>query len=209
MQGGRTYLYSFVPRSRGFRRAITIRDPNSSVLRDTVLVIADTLANVIARTGPSTASVYVPVSLPAGANAPQAVITTLAGNARLPITTRVGQNAKTGRYRLIFGNRFTATITTTLATGQVSSTVIVRDAYASARVGGAAATNFATDSTVLSGPGRVDFSGVTPTFTTTTTATTKVETATFTVPLGFVLAGPTGSPFFISSDPTERTLCPL
>ena len=208
VQGGRTYLYSFVPRSRGFRRAVTIRSPGSAALRDTIITIADSLANVIARTGPSTATVYVPVSLPAGANAPQAIVTTLGGDARLPVVTRVGQNAKTGRYRLIFGNRFTVTITTNLTTGQASSTVIVRDAYTSARVGGAAAANFATDSTVLNGPGRVDLSGVTPTFTTTTAGNIRTETATFNVTLGFVLAGPTGTPFFISSDLTAAGSTP-
>jgi hypothetical protein len=208
VQGGRTYLYSLVPRSRGFRRAVTIRSPGSSVLRDTILVVADTLANVIARTGPSTATVYVPVSLPAGAGAPQAIASTVGGNARLPVVTRVGQNARTGRYRLIFGNRFTVTIRTTLATGQAQSTVIVRDAYAAASVNGAAATNFAVDSTVLSGPGRVDISGATPTFTTTTDAAVRTETATFTATLGYVLAGADGTPFFISTDLTAAGSTP-
>jgi len=122
--------------------------------------------------------------------------------------TRVGQNAQTGRYQLVFGNRFTATIRTTIATGQATSTVIVRDAYTTASVNGATVANYATDSLVLSGPGRVDFSGIDPTFTITSDGTVRTETATFNVPLGFVLAGPTGTPYFISSDLTAAGTTP-
>ena len=210
VQGGKTYLYSLVPRSKGFRRAVTIRSPGSSVQRDTILVVADTLAAVIARSGPSTATVYVPVSLPAGANAPAAVVATIGGDSRLAITTRVGQGATTGPYRLVFANRFTVTIRTTIRTGDASSTVVARDAYASARVdGGAPVTNFAVDSVVFSGSGRVDFSGITPTFTTTSDGITRTETATFsTTTPSAVLAGTDGRPYFITNTLTAAGTTP-
>jgi hypothetical protein len=210
VQGGRTYLYSLVPRAKGFRRAVTIRNAGSPVQRDTILVISDTLAAVIARSGPSTATVYVPVSLPAGANAPEAVVATVGGDSRLAITTRVGQGATTGPYRLVFANRFTVTIRTTIRTGDVSSTVVARDAYASARVdGGAPVTNFAVDSVIFSGSGRVDFSGITPTFTTTTDGITRTETATFsTTTPSAVLAGTDGRPYFITNTLTAAGTTP-
>jgi hypothetical protein len=209
VQGGRTYLYSLVPRSKGFRRAVTIRTPGSSAQRDTILVVADTLAAVIARSGPSTATVYVPVSLPAGANAPQAVVTTVAGGSRLAVTTRVGQGAPTGIYRLVFANRFTVSIATNTRTGATVSTVVARDAYASARVNGTAATNYAVDSVIFQGPGRVEFSGITPTFTTTTAGDIRTEAATFsTTTPSAVLAGPDGRPYFITNTLTAAGTTP-
>jgi len=107
--GGRTYLYSFVSRSRGFRTAI--RDSvgtgtsRREVARDSVFV--DSAVTNLRRSGSSVAIVYVPVSLPAGSQVALAQFTNQVGNSTIPILARFGQNVQGGTFRLEFGNLFT------------------------------------------------------------------------------------------------------
>lgn len=167
---GRRYLYSFVAQSRGFSEPIRDVDPTDDspecaadvsacrqIIR--VLTVADSITGALARSGPTTATVYVPVSLPAGGRASGADVTTLAGNATVPVGVRAGQSATSGNYRLVFANKFRVTITTTIATGAAVSTVAALDTVASALVNGVTVAGYIRDSTIVSGEGRVAFSG--------------------------------------------------
>ena len=217
VRGGRTYLYSAVARSRGFMSAVTFRSTNSSVTRDSILVVADTVSGVLATTGVSTARVYVPISLAAGSTAGSAIVTTTSGTSTLPLNVQVAESATPGTYRLIFANQFRVTTVTTLATGQSQTTIVARRNFPNARVGGTAVTNFAGDSVILTSTGPVDTVAVTVvgTPTVTTTATTKTETRVYAPAtgtgasgLGFVLVDPANVPYFISGNITAATSFP-
>jgi hypothetical protein len=59
--GGRTYLYSFVTRTRGFKVPIReVVSPGDTVMR--ILTLADTITSALQRSGPTTAKVYVPIA---------------------------------------------------------------------------------------------------------------------------------------------------
>ena len=167
---GITYLYSLVTRSRGLTIAINDVDPatcpapyTSSTCKpfQRILVIADTSGSTIQSSGPSTASVYVPISLPAGGAPGSFVATNVRGNSTLPIDVTVGANAPGGDYRLIFGNRFVITEETDQTTGAVTSTVRVQTVIPSANQNGTVVANFVERETVLFGPGKLDMTGFT------------------------------------------------
>jgi hypothetical protein len=209
VKGGRTYLYSAVPRSRGFTAAVRIGTGTSA--RDTVITVADTISGSLATTGASTAKVYVPISLAAGSTAGSAIVTTTAGTSTLPVTVGVAETATPGTYRLIFANQFRVTTKTTTQTGATAVTVVARRNYANARVNNAATTNFAGDSVILSGTTRVDTTNVTvASRTTTSDATSTTETVVYnaTSGLGFVLVSPTNVPFYISGSLTPAASMP-
>jgi len=213
VKGGRTYLYSVVPRSRAFQAAVRFRKPNTTVQFDTLLVVADTVYGVLATTGPTTAKVYVPISLAAGSVAGSSTVTTLSGTSTLPVTVQVAETAQPGNYRLYFANQFRVTTATTLATGQSQTTVVARRNYANANVGGTAVTNYAADSAIFTSTSVVDTIAVTVvgTPTVTTTATTRTETRVYgsATGLGFVLVSPAGVPYYISGSLTTANSFPV
>lgn len=103
--GGRTYLYSFVTKSKGFRAVI--RDSVGGQIVATELALVDTAISPLARSGPTTAKVYVPLTLAAGAARATATVTNTAGSlGDNPITFRFADNVPQGNYRLVVGNRF-------------------------------------------------------------------------------------------------------
>ena len=214
---GVTYLYSLVTRSRGLTVAINDVDPatcppplfNAATCApfQRILTIADTASSTILSSGPSTASVYVPISLPAGGQAAAFTATNVAGNATVPINVLVAANARAGDYRLIFGNRFIISEVTNLTTNAITTTVQVQEIVANAFVSGpdTTATNFVVKETVLSTAGRIDFAGFTFTPTDTTIGTTRFRTQTVTLTppaVGFVAAQGT-RPLFISTNVTN------
>lgn len=203
---GITYLYSLVTRSRGLTVAINDVDPATCAPPYTgdgctpiqrILTIADTAGSTIQTSGPTTATVYVPISLPAGGVPGSFVATTVSGSSTLPISVNVGANAPGGDYRLIFGNRFILTEETDTLTGAITSTVRVQTVIPSATRNGTTITNFVERETVLFGPGRVDLTGFdyTPSTLTAAGKTIRIDTVSA---LGFALAQ--GSrPLFVST----------
>ena len=213
VKGGRTYLYSAVPRSRGYTAPVTFRRINSATLFDTVLVAADTVTGVLATTGASTAKVYVPISLAAGSVAGSSLVTTLAGTSTLPVNVQVAETAQPGNYRLYFANQFRVVKEVTVATGQTTYTVIARRNAAVANVGGTAVTNYAYDSASFTGTTPVDTIAVTQvgTPTVTTASGKQIETRTYNAAsgLGFVFVSPAGAPYYISGSPTPANSFPV
>ena len=203
---GITYLYSLVTRSRGLTIAINDVDPAECPPPFTdpdcepfqrILTVADTAGSTIQTSGPSTANVYVPISIPAGGAAGTFVATNVSGNSTLPITGNVGANAAGGDFRLIFGNRFVITTETDTVTGAVTSTVRVQTIIPTATQNGTTISNFVERETVLFGQGRVDLTGFDYTPTVITSGTKRVELETVDM-LGFALAQ--GSrPLFVST----------
>ena len=213
---GVTYLYSLVTRSRGLTLAINDVDPATCpppftaaecVPFQTILTIADTASSTILSSGPSTANVYVPISLPAGGQAATFTATNVRGNATVPIEVNVAANARAGDYRLIFGNRFIINEVTDLTTGNITTTVQVQEIVPSAFVSGpdTTATDFIVRETVLSTAGTIDFAGFTYAPSDTTIGTTRLrrQVVTLTAPaVGFVAAQGT-RPLFISTNVTN------
>ena len=219
---GRTYVYSLVPRSRGLRVDILAPDPTDvspgcaadftacrTVPRQ--LVIADTSTGTIQTSGPSSAKVYVPVSLTAGAVPGRFVTANRAGNATVPIAVQVGSAARSGDYRMVFGNRFV--VEQKDSAGTVTSNVRVQDVIDSATTLSGVETFLSVlqREDVLSGPGRLDISGAeytpnTARYTTATGATVTVETDTISG-LGFVLAQG-GRPLFLSTSLSHSATTP-
>lgn len=218
--GGRTYLYTAVPRSRGFQAAVRVTNSDGAVV-DTILTIADTVSGSLATTGPSTARVYVPISLAAGSTAGSAIVTTTAGTSTLPVNVQVSETAAPGTFRLVFASQFRVTTVTTLATGNSTTTVVARRSFAQGRfrvrdpitnaVSDRTVPNFAGDSSIFSSTAAVDTIGVTVVSNTTTSdATTRTQTVVYNADdgLGFVLVGPTNLPFFISGSLSPATSFP-
>lgn len=219
---GVTYLYSLVTRSRGLTLAINDVDPATCPPPYTgstgctpfqrILTVADTASSTILSSGPSTATVYVPVSLPAGGVPSSFVATTLSGNATVPLSVTVSANARSGEYRLVFGNRFIINEITDIPTGAITTTVQVQEIVPSAFVSGpdTTATNVVVKETVLSGPGRIDVAGFTfaPSDTVIGTKRFRTQTITLTAPaVGFALAQG-NRPFFVSTNLTNSTTSP-
>lgn len=209
--GGGTFLYSLVTRSRGFRIPVRLRDPsdastacqnNLSACRTIAsqLVVSDTVSSTIQGSGPSTARVYVPISLPAGNAAASFATSNTSGNATVPIDVTVSERARTGNFRLVFGNRFIVTIRTDLRSGDVTSEVRVQDIVARANRNGTPDTNVVVREDVLSGPGRLDFAGTTFAPTVTTVDSIRTERQVISG-LGFVLAQG-NIPYFLSLNGT-------
>lgn len=130
--GGRTYLYSFVSRSIGFRTSVrdsaTVNGRRVEVAKDSAFV--DSAATPLRRSGPSVAKVYVPVSLPAGVQVASAQFVTEQGFATLPIFARFGQNVQGGTFRLEFGNLFTIREAVATSGGRGRRTVVTREVVA-------------------------------------------------------------------------------
>jgi hypothetical protein len=216
---GITYLYSLVPRSRGLTVGVIDVDPTdrtAACLADTtytacrkvgnILAVADTMIGAIATEGPSTAKVYVPISLPSGGRAPSALTSTRAGSATLPIEIALGQRVTAGDYRSVFGNRFIVQQTTNTVTNATTSVVRVQSLIPSATRAGVNFTDFVEREIILAGDGPIDITGATYAPTIGTGVGTRVETDTISG-LGFVLARG-NQPLFLTLAVNANPLAP-
>ena len=129
VQAGRSYLYSFVTRTRGIID-IPLVDSIGGQIRPTNLakalnLDADTIVSSLARSGPSTVTVYAPISLPAGTRAAVLDTSTISGTGTTRITAaQTGGELVTGRYRLFFANRFIVTTTQEVGSNRVLTTEV-------------------------------------------------------------------------------------
>ena len=219
---GRTYLYSLVTRSRGLTLAIrdvAPDDASGGCLADTlckkierIFTVADTATSTIPTSGPATARVYVPVSLPAGGRFTDFTVNRRSGTSTLPVNITRRGAAISGDYRLVFGNRFIIQQIINTSTNATTSTVRVQDVIASATSDGTnTLTNFVENETVLTGPGALQFTGFTytPTISTAPGFRVEVDTVVAAAPsnLGFVLAQ--GSrPLYVSMSVIDTGVTP-
>lgn len=223
---GRTYLYSLVTRSRGLTLAIRDLDPTDATAAcaadttftackkiERIFTVADTATSTIPTSGPSTAKVYVPISLPAGGTASSFFVNRRGGTSTLPVRITRSGKAVTGDYRLVFGNRFIVQQTINTATQATFSTVRVQDVIASATTDGTnTVTNYVENETILSGPGKLDFTPVTaytPQITTGPGVRVETDTMIPTAPnnIGFALAQG-GRPLFVSLSVIDTGVTP-
>lgn len=159
---GRTYLYAFVPQSRGFSTLVLDTVAGEQVARE--LVVADSLLAPVPTSGPNTRSVYVPISLPAGTSPVTASAPTRAGTpSTLPIGMTLGSNAQAGNYSALFGTRFIVRDIVVISSGATTTEVNVQDYYPEARTAAGAPIDggaVASDSQ-FTGPGPIGVAGLT------------------------------------------------
>jgi hypothetical protein len=140
---GRTYLYSVVTKTRSMKDirvvisqtvvngVVTAR--TEGTLQDAIGVDVDTITSPLTASGPYTATVYAPISVPAGtrfATLDTARVqgpTGLQGMNRLNIAVRLPNID--GTYRMRFGNRFIITRTVDTVSGALTSQVVRQSVY--------------------------------------------------------------------------------
>ena len=230
VQAGRTYLYSFVTRTRGLSDIPVVDSigcrsgtggsgqPACDVLIGTTNlaaafnVDADTVASPLNRSGPNTVTVYAPISLPAGSSLARLDTLTVSGigTARLTATAR-GSSITPGRYTVFFANRFVVFSRRNTATGAITQDSIVAERFiTSAVLPGAteAQTNVVVDRRKFAGPSTVFIDGFTPTRSQGTTGGFERFQDTVRARgtgLGYILAradGAISTPFFVSDTTT-------
>jgi hypothetical protein len=155
VQGGRTYLYSLVTKTRGLldvpvRVGVPKTNGMDSVvtLREVLQVDVDTIVSPLVTSGATTATIYAPVSAPAGTRF--ATLDTIRSQQRgsletsTPISFAVRNANISGTYRLRFGNNWIINRTVNTADGAQTTEVIRQSVYTRGRDGiaGTTVTNF-------------------------------------------------------------------
>jgi hypothetical protein len=210
VMAGRTYSYTFVTNTRGLID-IPIVDSIGGRLMPTNLanalnIDADTISSPLFRSGPSVATVYAPVTLPAGRQLAELDFEILSGGSTRTITTTPRGNLVAGDYRLFFANRFIVTTQEDTVSGEFTQTIEAQRVLA--RGGTTTDPNAGTDdfvaqSVTFTGTGLVQ--GVTlpvNAVDTTGTVITYVDTIATSAGGGYLLAGGPGGatqPFFLST----------
>jgi hypothetical protein len=204
VQGGRTYLYLIVGKSRG--ASFTIRDSidtNGDQAFDAIgfstFTVADPLSNPLSRsaTDPNVVSVYVPTSRQAGSSPSSSAFISFGDSASVPLSVSLTDAAVAGSYAAIFGNRLTIMEFRT-GTDLDSTRVFTEDTVVDTT---GATVAIASDVAFRVGASAVPYAG-TPTVTVSGDTTTYVFTA-----LGFALYRGT-EPLFVSTTLTGSEATP-
>lgn len=190
---GRTYMYSFVTRTRGVIGVPVVDSvgcrpglTTCSVAAGTALIgptnlqralniDADTISSPLFRSGPSTLTVYAPITLPAGTKLATLDTAMLSGSATQRVTATARSSVQAGNYQVFFANRFVIrTARDTVRGGSEQTITAQRVVRGASTAGGARDTALVVDSVVFKGPGEVVVQGTTAA--TGTTATSQLQT---------------------------------
>ena len=171
---GREYLFSFVTKTRSLKDILLVTEETTSggittqtreTLQDVFSLDIDTLTSALKTSGPTTAQVYAPLSVPAGTI--YARLDTARLETAIRATNRVGTTTRrldiSGVFRMRFGNRFIITRTEDTVSGAVTSRVVRQSVYALASSGEGApiVTDFVASEDVFSSNAPFTFSGPT------------------------------------------------
>ncbi|MEP6765501.1 MAG: hypothetical protein ABJB66_14395, partial [Gemmatimonadaceae bacterium] len=131
VQGGRSYMYSFVTRSRGFADFILVDSmPNIGfTTTDVTLALAlpkDTINSPLSTSGPTVVNVYAPITDIAGRTYARIDTAQVTGTATQIVTLANIQNDVTGSTKMVYGNRFIVRKQIDSVTGLGSTTVSVQ-----------------------------------------------------------------------------------
>lgn len=130
VMGGRTYVYSLVTRTKGFSD-ITVVDSTAAGfiatdVQNTLNLTKDTISAALAGSGPTTITVYAPITNAAGRQFARVDTATVLGKATQDVTVGNVSNNVTGRTRLIFANQFIIRKTIDTLTSAASTTISAR-----------------------------------------------------------------------------------
>ena len=143
VESGHDYLYSFVTKTRALKdiqvvlsqtvnAAGQVTARTTGTLQDALNVDIDSLVSPLKSSGPSTALVYAPLSVPAGTIYSRLDTTRAQGVNTARVSTTARSASIKGDFRMRFGNQFVIRRTVNSATGGVTSTIIRRSIYANA-----------------------------------------------------------------------------
>lgn len=148
VQAGKSYLYSFVTRSRGFSDFKVIDSTDAGfVITDVQTTLGfpnDTINSGLSTAGPSVIQVYAPITNTAGRSFARVDTSTISGNATQSLIYGTVSNSISGTTKLVFGNQFIVRKTVDTVTSATNTTVNVRWVLprASASSGGPGVVNF-------------------------------------------------------------------
>jgi hypothetical protein len=202
VDGGRSYLYVFVAKSRGANFLLNTTSGPDSV------VFAPSIRNPLSRStsDPNVVSVYVPASRPAGYQAASVAYTNFP-TATVPFDLALSDNVVTSSYRAVFGNEILVQRDSSIADGAAFQSVVTVRRRATVNVG-----DVATDSIIRA----ESFTYASPEVFLVAGAGTEqapvtdngvVHTTTLYAALGFVLVG-TNGPVFGSTQLTASGTTP-
>ncbi|WP_411279115.1 hypothetical protein [Gemmatimonas sp.] len=133
LQGGRTYNYVFVTRTRGFSDdyfrvvdSLPGRGLFITSAQDAFGFPRDTINSAFATSGPASLTVYAPITNAAGRQFARVDTSTVVGNSTQPVLVQAVSNSVSGTSRLVFGNQFIVRKVQDTVTRAVSTTISVR-----------------------------------------------------------------------------------
>lgn len=132
--GGRTFLYVIVGKTRGAEFILNTPTGAQQVQ------FAPSIRNTLSRSSSdaNVASVYVPVSNPAGFKPATATITPSGPPATVPVSLTFSDNVVPGAYRAVFGNRMLVHRDSSISAGAPLGTQVIVQHRVTADVGGTA-----------------------------------------------------------------------
>ena len=212
VMAGRTYSYHFVTNTRGLIDIAIVDSINGVVaptnLANALSLDADTISSPLFRSGPSVATVYAPISLPAGHQLAALDTATLSGFSTRLVTTTPRGNIQAGDFRLFFANRFIVTTLEDTLTNAITQTIEAQRVFDRGNTSSdtvSATDEFVAQSTTFTGTGIVQGEPI-PLTPVDTTGDVITYVDTLTTSLGYLLAGGAGGstqPFFLSLDATD------
>ncbi|MBL0169192.1 MAG: hypothetical protein IPP90_00475 [Gemmatimonadaceae bacterium] len=130
VQAGKSYLYSYVTRSRGFSDFKIVDSTAAGFIvtdvQQTLGFPIDTINSSLATAGPSTIQVYAPITNVAGRSFAKVDTSTVSGNATQSLVYGSVSNDVSGTSRVIWGNQFIVRKTVDTLTSATTTTVNVR-----------------------------------------------------------------------------------
>jgi len=164
VQAGRTYMYSFVTRTRGFRD-IQVVDSNAtgffaSNVEAALGVPRDTINSPLATSGSSVINVYAPITNAAGRTFAKVDTATVSGVATQPLGFAAVSNSVTGTTRVIWANRFIVRKTVDTVTNATTTTIAAQNVIprAATSATGTVTTNFVARELLFSANANIPFS---------------------------------------------------
>lgn len=148
VQAGRTYIYSFITRTRGFRDIRVVDSTSAGFIttdvQNTLGITADTINSAFAASGPAALTVYAPITEVSGRKFARVDTSTISGKATQDVLYGAVQNDVTGSTRLVYANQFIIRKTIDTLTSAATTTVNARWVLPAAATSptGAVTTNF-------------------------------------------------------------------
>ncbi len=136
VMAGKSYLYSFVTRTRGFSDFRIVDSTAAGFIvtdvQNTLGFPNDTISAGLNTAGPTVIQVYAPITNVAGRSFARVDTSTISGNATQSLAYGAVSNDVSGTSRLVFGNQFIVRKTVDTVTSATTTTVNVRWVLANA-----------------------------------------------------------------------------
>lgn len=148
VQAGRTYIYSFVTRTRGFSDFRIVDSTSAGFVTTDVQnalgITTDSISSALTASGPSALTIYAPITQAAGRTFARVDTSTVTGSATQDVQFTPLQNDIRGSTRVVFANQFIVRKTIDTLTSATTTTVSARQVIPAAATSatGAVSTGF-------------------------------------------------------------------